>query len=234
MSEDRSARNLLVEGVVIVASILLAFAIDAWWDDRREAAERDRILGQLRKELALYQEIVPQAIESSERAAGASELLLRVIHGSESATPAELHTAIGDVGRAFEFGAAAPVFELLAGAGGFSLVTDPELRQAISDITAFISLTRQFEDIEGNSLQAWKRHLGDHYDRYGGGKANGYLGEDFPRSRFTEDFAFLQTRTVSNLLYERRARARAVNRFRSQVLEHTEIAIDIIDRATDD
>jgi len=27
--------RLLVEGVVIVASILLAFAIDAWWDDRQ-------------------------------------------------------------------------------------------------------------------------------------------------------------------------------------------------------
>jgi len=29
--------RLLVEGLVIVVSILLAFAIDAWWEDRQEA-----------------------------------------------------------------------------------------------------------------------------------------------------------------------------------------------------
>ena len=31
--------RLLVEGLVIVVSILLAFAIDAWWDDRQQAEE---------------------------------------------------------------------------------------------------------------------------------------------------------------------------------------------------
>ena len=31
--------RLLLEGFVIVVSILLAFAIDAWWDDRQEAEE---------------------------------------------------------------------------------------------------------------------------------------------------------------------------------------------------
>lgn len=37
--------RLLVEGIVIVASILLAFAIDAWWDDRQERqAERRQLL----------------------------------------------------------------------------------------------------------------------------------------------------------------------------------------------
>ena len=37
--------RLLVEGVVIVASILLAFAIDAWWDDRQgRHAESNQLL----------------------------------------------------------------------------------------------------------------------------------------------------------------------------------------------
>lgn len=37
--------RLLVEGVVIVASILLAFAIDAWWDDRQDRqAESNQLL----------------------------------------------------------------------------------------------------------------------------------------------------------------------------------------------
>jgi hypothetical protein len=31
--------RMFVEGVVIVVSIFLAFAIDAWWDDRQQAEE---------------------------------------------------------------------------------------------------------------------------------------------------------------------------------------------------
>ena len=36
--------TLLIEGVAIVISILLAFAIDAWWDERKDRAEEIEIL----------------------------------------------------------------------------------------------------------------------------------------------------------------------------------------------
>ncbi len=231
MSDDRSARGLLVEGLVIVVSILLAFAIDAWWDDRQQAEERERILGQLREELSLYQQIVPRAIAASNRASDASIRLLEIIHGENDVSPDELRATVAAVDDAFALAAAVPVFELLAGAGGFTLVPDPELRQAISDITAFISLTERFEDMESRSLRAWKEHLRDHYDLYGAGRALGYYEENMPPSRFPEDFSFLEDRTTSNLLYERRARARAVNRFREELLMHTETAVAIIDQA---
>ncbi len=36
--------RLLAEGAAIVVSILLAFGIDAWWDDRQERIEERKIL----------------------------------------------------------------------------------------------------------------------------------------------------------------------------------------------
>ena len=39
--------TLFIEGVAIVVSILLAFAIDAWWDQRKERAEERDILAGL-------------------------------------------------------------------------------------------------------------------------------------------------------------------------------------------
>ena len=60
MSESRRSvdRNrLLIEGLVIVVSILLAFTIDAWWDQQRE--ERDakdqvaRVVAELRANVAI-------------------------------------------------------------------------------------------------------------------------------------------------------------------------------------
>ena len=35
---------LLTEMVLIVASILLAFALDSWWDERRDRVEEGEIL----------------------------------------------------------------------------------------------------------------------------------------------------------------------------------------------
>ena len=43
---------LLLEGVLIVASILLAFWIDAWWDGRKDALEEQEILVGLEVEFA--------------------------------------------------------------------------------------------------------------------------------------------------------------------------------------
>jgi hypothetical protein len=44
-TESRS--TLVVEGIVIVASILLAFGIDAWWDERRAAQDEREHIAQL-------------------------------------------------------------------------------------------------------------------------------------------------------------------------------------------
>ena len=42
--------RILAEGTAIVVSILLAFSIEAWWTDRQEQAEQERILLALKKE----------------------------------------------------------------------------------------------------------------------------------------------------------------------------------------
>ncbi|NCF15412.1 MAG: hypothetical protein GWP62_08900 [Gammaproteobacteria bacterium] len=52
--------RLFVEGVVIVVSILLAFAIDAWWDERRAAKEAElqveRVVAELEASAILLEE----------------------------------------------------------------------------------------------------------------------------------------------------------------------------------
>jgi hypothetical protein len=50
--------RLLVEGVVIVLSILLAFAVDAAWDRSRDAAAERIVLGDLRSELTENREAI--------------------------------------------------------------------------------------------------------------------------------------------------------------------------------
>jgi hypothetical protein len=53
-------KKLVTEGIVIVVSILLAFAIDAWWDDRKDLqAARDqvsRVLAELRANVGILED----------------------------------------------------------------------------------------------------------------------------------------------------------------------------------
>ena len=44
---------LFTEGVLIVASILLAFTLDSWWDERKERREEAEILHGLNNEFLL-------------------------------------------------------------------------------------------------------------------------------------------------------------------------------------
>jgi hypothetical protein len=50
-NEKLDTRRLAVEGLVIVASILMAFALQAWWDDRQDAETEYEILVALQSEL---------------------------------------------------------------------------------------------------------------------------------------------------------------------------------------
>lgn len=44
--------RIFVESVAIVGSILLAFAIDAWWDDQQERKQEQVYLGALHQEFS--------------------------------------------------------------------------------------------------------------------------------------------------------------------------------------
>ena len=55
--------RVFVEGVMIVGSILLALALDAWWDGVQERAELDELLLSLHTEFSANREILVGHIE---------------------------------------------------------------------------------------------------------------------------------------------------------------------------
>ena len=76
--------KLLLEGIVIVSSILLAFAIDAWWETRNEFSSEQAVLQDLRAELTENIE----AIENNWLTAHLGSLqatvgTFRALHGSD-------------------------------------------------------------------------------------------------------------------------------------------------------
>ena len=91
MSQKVPWSRVLIEGAVIVGSILLAFAIDAAWDQRQEDARTDRQVSALIQELAQTKSELMTRAQGAESSSEGSAAILELMRGSDRAvTPAEL------------------------------------------------------------------------------------------------------------------------------------------------
>ena len=121
-----------MEGVVIVGSILLAFAIQAWWDDQNEQDAVETALSNVVIEIEDEWVELEDAIETNLSRVSLFEEFL-------SLTPAELRALSEDSldiisasflpPRTIDGGGSA-LSSLLAG-GSLSLIPDPEVRAAV-------------------------------------------------------------------------------------------------------
>ena len=71
----------LGQGVLIVASILLAFGIEAWWDDRQEQQHRAALLDDLAVELRQNRDALSSALALQRTRADRIEELLNEVPG---------------------------------------------------------------------------------------------------------------------------------------------------------
>lgn len=76
-------KRLSVEAAVIVTSILLAFSIDAWWENRHERIEELRILETLKAEFLSNAETIPSYIEGHQISADYTQALLDIMKAAE-------------------------------------------------------------------------------------------------------------------------------------------------------
>ena len=221
-----SSKRLLLEGLVIVASILLAFAIDAGWDSWQEQRREARIVEQFRPELELYIRLFPAAEAETQAAISATEYLLAVIHGDRAPVDDSVRLALDQLDSSYRFAAATGTFELLAGDGNFGQVSSPELRAALAQLSSFISLVDRWELEE---VEFMDRRLEPYLDEHGDRVAI-EAEPELPASRFEWDpSVLLQDRTFSNLLVERRSKARVVQRFRGHAHDWATRALAALD-----
>lgn len=82
------ARRAILESMVIVLSILLAFGIDAWWEERREASDTKESIEVVRRDLIDTLSQLEEFEKFSADTAKASLAAARALSGSE-AVPVE-------------------------------------------------------------------------------------------------------------------------------------------------
>jgi hypothetical protein len=97
-------RPLLLEGLTIVLSILLAFAIEAWWDTNRDRKTEARLVNALQAELSTNRDRLEAILARGERSLQRSYDLIDVIGPSTDLVPID---SLGlYLGTAFSIGAA--------------------------------------------------------------------------------------------------------------------------------
>ncbi len=137
-------RALLIEGVVIMASILLAFGVDAWWGQVQARASERSYLASLREE---FRQVRPQPLrEQSVRYAAA---LIEQTQSAQLAEPDSLYRWTTGLSQQLQFDPPRAVLDDLVSSGGTQLLRSDSVRLALTSYSSRLATLRYFD------AQAW-------------------------------------------------------------------------------
>ena len=141
-SSPRALRALLAEGSVIVLSILLAFALDAWWDTARERREIGKTLIALESEFSEIEFELARTLDRNERVIAASDQVLQLMREGRN----EVEVAVlGEVLRVPTTAAAEGALAELISSGRLSQISSQELRALLAGWSALLNDVREEE-----------------------------------------------------------------------------------------
>jgi hypothetical protein len=148
--------------VVIVVSVLIALAADAWWDEQRDRAEEAARLSAVRMELedarATYGELLELiSIETA--------LISEVIRAStdHSKSPAELDSIFFQLGPFYDPSPSTVAVDDAVSGGALSLIRSPEVRRALGRYRVSVEAVRA----EARALrQRFEREVAFQYEYF--------------------------------------------------------------------
>jgi hypothetical protein len=124
--------RLTIEAIAIVASILAAFAIDAWWQGQLEEDEAHEILVSLKDEFEGHRAaLLEKEVDWTERGAS-MERLLHAIQTGETPPPAVMDTLLDDISYPGTWDPGSGARDALIASGRLELIDNLELRNRLS------------------------------------------------------------------------------------------------------
>ena len=158
MSEGGKARSLGVEGLVILASILLAFAIDAWWGEWDQSSEIEQSLEGLEEDFRVNVDQLGQTVATHRTRYDSlmrfSEMTPEEIRAIPEESLAWWWTAMLGP-RSFE--AETGTLDALVSSGRLGLVESRELRTELARFRSRLSDSQEERDwMQDESLRIWR------------------------------------------------------------------------------
>lgn len=145
-SESTVWRRPLIEGVAIVGSILLAFAIDAWWNERQAMLSANSRILSVGQEL----EVISGRLQRSIRLAQVAEDAAAVwLERAPELSPQTLNSLLGDMVMWATADVSSPSIQALIDSNAIDLVEDAELRDWV---LSFPTEVQDFVEEENGSI----------------------------------------------------------------------------------
>ena len=147
MSQQIPWRRVFVEGAVIVASILLAFGIQAWWDESQDRAEEQRVLVALLAEFEESGEVLRGALgEYRQRYLEAAQLLELVAAEASEIEEATFDQLLRALLTSQTFHLESGAHTALLGSGNMDVIRDEVLRNRLAAWPSYVSEWSEEED----------------------------------------------------------------------------------------
>lgn len=198
----------LADGVAIVASILLAFGIQAWWESHQDVQIERQALSTLTEELDLLDWLLGKADTVSSGVAQGAAYLLATRERSDPAPVDAVALALAELENMATTDASLTAYDLLVNSGRLDIVRNPELTQHLLMLRTLMVVKDRDEALEVAFLNTRLSPLLDAYvDRGRFTDLDWYASKGVTRPeirRLPEDFGgLLRDRTFWNLLERR-------------------------------
>jgi len=133
MNINVSWQRILAEGAVIVVSILVAFAIDAWWDDVQDQRRQAKLITALKQDFATTKGRLEKSIELAESLVARTDSFQQAVRSEEPASIASLRHDGGGAFSKINFEPALSAYESAVATGSLGLIESPGLLESITE-----------------------------------------------------------------------------------------------------
>ncbi len=132
-------KRIGIEASAIVASILLAFAIDAWWDEQNQRTEEHHLLVALQAELAFNSD---GATRFADRKLATAKSLRQIVDALESVPIGESailsNTLLASAFGSTTYGSRRAVYDAMVQSGQMQLIENSDLREMLAGWPAWL------------------------------------------------------------------------------------------------
>jgi hypothetical protein len=225
----RSVGRLLSEGVLIVLSILLAFALDAWWDGLQELREETDILRRLEVETSANLDQLLEKRTRHEEARDAATALLEFTGPRESLAVGQDSIArlITRLASYWTYDPGNGVLSSLLNSDKLRLLRNESLRTELAGWPALV------DDIQEDEQEAWRvvnERITPFLDRYVAWRTLSHsLGEVLEPSAFPNDIvALLREREFENIVDGKRLTEETILLYYGPLQESVERSLRLI------
>jgi len=147
MNQEIPWKRFSIEAAVIVGSILLAFAIEAWWDELNDSSQAQALLSALAEDLRESQELLADAKRNHESILEASQTVLDFgeLGNVDVSQRSEFEDAVGNHFLRTRYNPPLGTVESILSSGRLDLIEESELVPALNQWIAQVNTLEELQ-----------------------------------------------------------------------------------------